>query len=91
MIGCVAVTEPVFFEPDSGSDAVGLGPQHRRGPEPDLAHGEGQRLWQACLERAVAVGLPRYWTLDALDGQRTGRPVDDPPPTGTGQLSLGGA
>ena len=40
----------------------------------DLSHGEGQRIWQDCLERAAAERAAPAWTVEALERHRTGAP-----------------
>ena len=55
MIGCVAITEPVFFAPD---EWVAVPSDWSRnivsGRTEDLSRGDGLRMWSECLERAAA-------------------------------------
>ena len=55
MIGCVAITEPVFFAPD---EWVAVPSDWSRnivsGRTEDLSRGDGLRMWTECLERAAA-------------------------------------
>jgi putative restriction endonuclease len=89
VIGCIAVTEPVFFTPDEWVHTPSDWARNIvSGQSYDLARGEGQRLWRACLERAVARRAAAVWTLDALDGQRTGRPVTIHPRLGQASFRL---
>ena len=55
-IGCILVNQPVFFPridwvriPDGWSSNIVQGKSY------DLTHGEGQRVWLECLERAGAM------------------------------------
>lgn len=76
VIGCIAVTDAMFFSPDewvpTPADWSPTIVSHRGY---DLGRGEGQRLWRACLERAAARRLATEWALEALDRERAGRPL----------------
>jgi putative restriction endonuclease len=75
VIGCVAITEPVFFAPDEWVDPpADWKPQTQSLRVYDLQRGEGLRVWRDCLERAAAQRAALDWTLEALDRERTGRP-----------------
>jgi putative restriction endonuclease len=75
VIGCVAIAEPVFFAPDEWVSApADWSREIVSGRTYDLAHGEGQRIWRECLERAAAQRSVADWTIEALDRQRTGAP-----------------
>lgn len=89
LIGCVAVSECVLFEPDAW---VGLpesfNPQNLSGSVVDLAADDGRRLWADCLDRASAGG-PRFeWVADAADRQRRGQPQIVIPRLGQGSFRL---
>ena len=76
VIGCIAVTEPVFFAPDEWVPTPSdWSPNIVSGQGYDLSHGEGQRLWRSCLERAAARQSVADWASDALLAERTGSPV----------------
>jgi putative restriction endonuclease len=70
ILGCVAVTEPVFFAPDEWvATPADWSPTIVSGRRYDLDGGEGRRLWTACLERAAAHRTAADW---ALERERTG-------------------
>ena len=74
MIGCVAITEPVFFTPD---EWVAVPSDWSRnivsGRIEDLSRGDGLRMWTECLERAAArTDVAPGWARDAFDAQRAG-------------------
>lgn len=76
VIGCIAVTEPVFFAPDEWvSTPSDWSPNIVRGRLQDLTQGEGFRIWNECLDRAAAQSAAAPWVEDAVDARRTGRPV----------------
>lgn len=89
IIGCVAVTEPLFFTPD---EWVPLPADWARnivsGRTYDLDRGEGRLLWDACLERAANRAEPADWTLEALGAQRTGQPITIRPRLGQASFRL---
>lgn len=74
-IGCIAIVEPVFFAPD---EWVPTPADWKReivaGRGYHLEHGEGARLWRACLERAAARRDAQPWTLEAFEEMRRGAP-----------------
>jgi putative restriction endonuclease len=77
VIGCIAVTEPVFFAPDEWVQTPADWSRNiMSGRTYDLSFGNGKKLWTECLERAAALGpKPDDWVLAALAGQATGSPV----------------
>jgi putative restriction endonuclease len=76
VIGCIGVTEPVFFAPDEWvATPADWSRNIVSGRTYDLTHGQGQRLWRSCLERAASRRAAADWALDALSGERTGRPI----------------
>jgi putative restriction endonuclease len=87
-IGCISITDPVFFNPD---DWVAVPNDWQRnivsGRTYDLETGEGRRLWLACLERAAAAGAPE-WTGAAFAAARLGRPQLIQPRLGQGSFRL---
>ena len=67
-IGCIAVTEPVFFAPDEWvATPADWSRNIVSGRTYDLSAGEGRRVWNDCLERAAArtPGGP-VWPAEAL-------------------------
>lgn len=88
-IGCVAVTDCVFFEPD-GLLAVppSFKPQNLSGSVLDLEQSDGRRLWAACLEQAAAGAASPAWVPDAAERQRHGRPQLVIPRLGQGSFRL---
>jgi putative restriction endonuclease len=77
MVGCIAITEPVFFAPDEW--VPGPSDWSRNivsGRTEDLSSGDGLRMWTECLERAAArTDVPIAWAQEAFDAQRAGKPV----------------
>ena len=90
VIGCIAVTEPVFFAPDEWVPTPADWSRNIvSGRTSDLSAGEGQRLWEACLERAAARhGGEVGWVHEALHAQRAGRPVLIAPRLGQASFRL---
>lgn len=89
VIGCIAVTESVFFTPDEWVHTpTDWSPRIVSGRAYDLASGEGARVWRECLERAAARQAPIEWVTDALDRQRRGRPVLIEPRLGQASFRL---
>jgi putative restriction endonuclease len=90
MIGCIAITEPVFFAPDEWVDVPSDWSRNIvSGRTEDLSRGDGLRMWMECLERAaartdVAVG----WARDAVDAQWAGKPVLIAPRLGQSSFRL---
>lgn len=75
LIGCIAITQPVFFRPDewvevppSWSRAIQSGRRY------DLDRGDGLVLWQSCLERAARSHHATEWTTEAIEMRRHGKP-----------------
>lgn len=90
MIGCIAITEPVFFAPD---EWVAVPKDWSRnivsGRTEDLSHGEGLRMWAECLERAASRSdVASDWPREAFDAQRAGRPVLITPRLGQSSFRL---
>lgn len=90
MIGCIAITEPVFFAPD---EWVAVPSDWSRnivsGRTEDLSRGDGLRMWTECLERAAArTDITIDWARDALGAQRGGRPVLITPRLGQSSFRL---
>ena len=57
MIGCDLISSPVFFPKDLWIPAyLDWRDQIVKGAGIDASSGEGLRIWQACLERAAALG-----------------------------------
>jgi putative restriction endonuclease len=75
-IGCVMLTQPVFFgEPDWVAPPVGWPRSAVQGKSYDLTTGEGARIWRECLERASRVARPEIrHTLISPDAPRYGEP-----------------
>jgi putative restriction endonuclease len=88
-IGCVAVTDCVFFEPN-GLLAVppSFKPQNLSGSVLDLEQPDGRLLWAACLEQAAAGAASPTWVPDAAERQRHGRPQLVIPRLGQGSFRL---
>jgi len=88
VIGCIAFTDVVMFRPDEWVPTpADWSANIVSGRTYDLNAGEGGRLWRACLERAAqrrAVG----WVVEALERQRTGRPVLITPRLGQASFRL---
>jgi putative restriction endonuclease len=75
VVGCIAVTQPVFFPPDEWVDVPANWSRNIvSGRRYDLTGGEGLRLWQECLERAARTQSAAAWTTEALELRRFGRP-----------------
>lgn len=88
-IGCLAVTECTFFEPDSWLPVpTSFNPQNLSGSVIDLDAPEGRALWSACLERAVASSAPAGWLPEAAERQRRGQPQMVVPRLGQGSFRL---
>jgi putative restriction endonuclease len=76
VIGCIAVTEPVYFAPDEWvAIPSDWSPNIVRGRVQDLSTGEGHRIWNECLDRATGQPLAAAWVGDAVDARRTGTPT----------------
>ncbi len=89
VIGCIAVTEAVFFTPDEWVPTpADWAPTIMSVRGYDLDDGEGQRLWRACLERAAARKRAADWALEALDDERRGRPIVIRPRLGQASFRL---
>jgi putative restriction endonuclease len=90
MIGCIAITEPVFFAPDEWvAPPRDWSPNIVSGRSEDLSRGDGLRMWSECLERAGARTDPEtLWAREALDAQRGGRPILITPRLGQSSFRL---
>lgn len=89
VVGCVAVAECMFFTPDDWVDVpASFRPQNLSGSLIDLDTPEGSALWRACLQRAAAVCPGASWTAEAIELERTGRPVLIRPRLGQGSFRL---
>jgi putative restriction endonuclease len=87
MIGCVSITEPIFFPPDEWVPV----PRdwHRNivsGRAYDLTRGEGATLWRSCLERAERQAVP--WVHEGLERARHGKPQLIQPRLGQGAFRI---
>jgi putative restriction endonuclease len=88
-IGCVAVTDCVFFDSDTWLDVpLSFNPQNLSGSVIDLERAQGRSLWAACLERAAAHLSAPAWVPDAFERQRHGRPQVVIPRLGQGSFRL---
>jgi putative restriction endonuclease len=88
-IGCVAVTDCVFFSPDEWLDVpASFNPQNLSGSVLDLEGADGRRLWSACLDRASAAAELVPWVADATERERHGRPQLVRPRLGQGSFRL---
>ena len=88
-VGCVAVTDCVFFDPDSWVDVPpSFNPQNLSGSIIDLEHPDGRSLWAACLERAVALVATPTWLPGAFERERHGQPQIVIPRLGQGSFRL---
>ena len=76
VIGCIAVTEPVFFPPDEWVTIPSdWSANIVRGRVEDLSTGEGRRMWNDCLDRAAAQSSAAPWVEDVIAARRAGKPV----------------
>lgn len=74
-IGCIAITQPVFFTPDDWLAApADWARQIVSGKGYDFTRREGLRLWERCLERAAHTHPAPLWTSEAIEMRRTGKP-----------------
>lgn len=88
-IGCIAVNECVFFEPDAWVEVpTSFKPQNLSGAVVDLESDEGRQLWAACLENAMFIAPTVEWIEDAADRQRRGRPQLVVPRLGQGSFRI---
>jgi putative restriction endonuclease len=85
-VGCLMVAEPVFFaEQDWIAQPRDWKPNIVQGKTYDLTQGEGQAVWEACLERA---NRSRPELLVAEEGPRFGAPVPVSPRLGQGTFRI---
>lgn len=88
-IGCIAVTDCVFFDPDGWVDVPSsFSPQNLSGAIIDLDRPDGRTLWSACLESAAAQASTPVWVPEAADRERHGRPYLVVPRLGQGSFRL---
>jgi len=88
-IGCVAVADPVFFEPDDWvkpPDDWSRNIVSFSGYE--LSSGEGARIFRECLERSEARDETPGWVEESIEDVRRGRPVLIRPRLGQGSFRL---
>ncbi len=88
-IGCRILADPVFFPrdawvrtPQDWSTSIVSGKGH------PLDHGEGARIWSACLEAASALSAAPLWVEAAEQEARFGRPQLVRPRLGQGGFRL---
>jgi hypothetical protein len=71
-IGCMMISDPVFFATDDAVDQpASLAGQIVSGKTYSLDHGEGRRIWDACLARIQPPAL----AIAAMDEPRYGTPT----------------
>lgn len=89
VIGCIAITQPVFFAPDDWIP-IPTDWSHNivSGRGYDLAEGEGLRLWTACLEVAAQTHHLTEWTTEAIELRRHGKPQIISPRLGQASFRL---
>jgi putative restriction endonuclease len=89
-IGCVMLTQPVFFDRADWVRPPADWPENAvQGRAYDLASGEGARVWHACLERAARVARPEIQqSLIARDASRYGEPGLVRPRLGQGSFRI---
>lgn len=88
-IGCVAITEVVFFDPDAWVEVPSsFRPQNLSGSVVDLKTDEGHRLLLECLERAASRAEVRDWAADALQRARDARDLRPIKRLGSGSFRL---
>lgn len=88
-IGCIVVTQPVFFAPDDWVEV----PRDWKGPIVsgklyELESGEGKRVWEQCLERYARLQGDEPWLPDARERARTGKPQIIQPRLGQASFRL---
>jgi putative restriction endonuclease len=88
-IGCVAVNECVFVDPDSWVEVPrSFNPQNLSGSVIDLESVDGRALWAACLERSGARAWQPEWIPEAFERHRHGQPQLIMPRLGQGSFRL---
>lgn len=71
-IGCILLVQPTFFKRDEWIPQPADWPVHLQVPRKyDLTAGEGQRIWEACLERSIRSTMAR--TAPMFTDQETAR------------------
>ncbi len=91
VIGCTAITEPIFFAPDEWvAPPTDWAKSIQKGKTYDLTTGEGKRLWDQCLERAQnAKDLIAPWASQAIENRRHGKPFLVTPRLGQSTFRFG--
>jgi putative restriction endonuclease len=88
-MGCIAVAEPVFFEPDAWvAPPDDMRRQIVSGKSYDLTVGEGRRIYEECLDRAGPPAQSAEWAEPLLEAQRRGKPQLIQPRLGQGSFRL---
>jgi putative restriction endonuclease len=89
-IGCVMLTQPVFFPREDWVSAPAGWPENAvQGRGYDLSEGEGARIWRECLERAARIATPEIRrTLIAENAPRYGEPSLVAPRLGQGTFRI---
>lgn len=92
-IGCVLIASPVFFPRDAWiPQPVDWPPRSLTPVHYDLTRGEGQRIWQACQERAIefapAVIAEPESAVVSETGPRYGAPREIRPRLGQGTFRV---
>ena len=89
VIGCIAITQPVFFAPDDWIPApTDWARNIVSGRGYDLTIGEGLRLWTQCLEVAARSHHLTEWTTEAIELRRHGKPQIITPRLGQASFRL---
>lgn len=90
VIGCIAVADCVFFEPDGWLDVPSsFNPQNLSGSLIDLESSDGRRLWSGCLDQAaVTSARSPEWLIAAAEDERRGAPQIVRPRLGQGSFRL---
>lgn len=88
-IGCISIAFPTFFAPDEWIPVPpDWEPNIVSGRTYDLMRGHGRRLWDQCVERAVAIHTVDEWTAEAAEQVRRGKPQVIQPRFGQGSFRL---
>ncbi len=87
LLGCVAVSECTFFQPDAWLTVpASFRPQNLSGAVIDLDNEDGRTLWHGCLQ--LADGAAAAWARPAAEAQRHGKPTVIRPRLGQGSFRL---
>ena len=69
-IGCIVLSNAVFFPPEFWiPQPADWAANNLTSKRYDIAHGEGLRIWSACMRHVVDLGELRYWPVDAPSGE----------------------